>query len=119
MKSHELGHDGEKFACDFLARQGYRILEANYRTRFGEVDVVAEERGMLCFVEIKTRTADGLEAFEAVDRRKQGRMVRVAQAYLVEKRGTVDVAARFDVLAVNRDVEGRFSGELLRDAFGI
>lgn len=118
MKSHQLGKDGEAFALEFLGGHGYKILATNYRTSFGEIDVVAEDKGVTCFIEVKTRADDGFDAFEAVDRRKQAKMIRVAQAYLVEKFKTVDVAARFDVLAVYRDVDGKLTGDLLKDAFG-
>ena len=117
MRSHQLGKDGEAFALEFLGANGYRILATNYRTSFGEIDVIAEEKGVTCFIEVKTRAGDGFDAFEAVDRRKQAKMTRVAQAYLIERFNTVDVAARFDVLAVFQDSEGKFKGDLLKDAF--
>jgi putative endonuclease len=118
MKSHDLGHAGEAFALEFLKAQGYAILERNYRTPFGEIDLIAKEGEATVFIEVKTRQEDGWDAFEAVNRRKQHTMVRVAQSYLIEKFDTVDVAARFDVLAVYQDAQGRLAGELLKDAFG-
>ena len=118
MKSHQLGKDGEAFALEFLSANGYKILTQNYRTPFGEIDIIADDKGTTCFIEVKTRTGDGFDAFEAVDRRKQAKMTRVAQAYLIEQFKTVDVAARFDVLAVIQGSDGTLSGDLLRNAFG-
>ena len=119
MKSHQLGKDGEAFASEFLKARGYVIRDTNYRIPdLGEIDIVAEEKGVICFVEVKTREEDGLDPFEAVDRRKQRKLVRVAQAYLIDKFKTVDVSARFDVLAVFQDAFGKLAGDLLKDAFG-
>jgi putative endonuclease len=119
MRSHQLGKDGEAFARDFLARQGYALLQANYRGKSGEIDLVAKEGGVICFIEVKTRQQDGWDAFEAVDKRKQYKIRRTAQQYLIENFGTEDVAARFDVLGVHSGPDGQLSGELLKDAFGI
>ena len=119
MKSHQLGKEGEAFAIEFLTKQGYQLLEKNYRTKVGEIDVVAKEGGVICFIEVKTRQEEGWDAFEAVDKRKQHKMRRVAQQYLIEHFGTEDVAARFDVLGVRSNVDGELAGELLKDAFGI
>ncbi len=117
MRSHQLGKDGEAFALEFLRGRGYRVLEQNYRTKLGEIDIVALDGEATVFIEVKTRQEDGWDAFEAVDRRKQAKMAQVAQAYLIEKFNKVEVAARFDVLAVYRDSRGRLAGELLQDAF--
>ncbi len=117
MRSHQLGHDGEAFAIEFLKAQGYEVLEQNYRTRYGEIDLIARDGKTTVFIEVKTRQEDGWDPFEAVDRRKQHKMTRGAQAYLIEKFDTVDVVARFDVLAIYRGPQGQMEGELLRDAF--
>ena len=95
-----LGAAGEAAAAALLRRRGYRILARNVRTRFGELDLVARDGETLCFVEIKTRRS---LAFgwpqEAVTRRKQWHLVRMAQWYLKARR-LADVPARFDVVAV-------------------
>ena len=117
MKSHQLGKNGEAFAQDFLTAQGYEILQANYRTKVGEIDLIAKNKDVICFIEVKTRQEDGWDAFEAVDKRKQYKIVRVAQQYLIENFGTEDIAARFDVMAVWADESGAFKADLLKDAF--
>jgi putative endonuclease len=119
MRSHKLGKDGEAFAAEFLTARGYVILQANYRTKVGEIDLVAEEGGAICFIEVKTRQDDGWDAFEAVDKRKQYKMRRVAQQYLIEEFHTEDVMARFDVLGIRSQTDGTLDAELLKDAFGI
>lgn len=117
MKAHDLGHQGEVFAEKFLKAEGYEILERNYRSPFGEIDLVARENGEISFIEVKTRQEDGWDAFEAVDPRKQRKIVRTATAFLMERFGSDEVDARFDVLAVWAAEDGSLKGELLKDAF--
>ena len=119
MRSHQLGKEGEDFAADLLKARGYVLIEANYRTKAGEIDLVARDGDTVCFVEVKTRQDDGWDAFEAVDRRKQGRIRRVARQFLIERFHSEDVASRFDVLGIRRRADGTLEGELIQDAFGI
>lgn len=119
MRSHKLGKDGEAFAAEFLTTRGYVILKINYRTKVGEIDIVARDGDVVCFIEVKTRQDDGWDAFEAVDKRKQFKIRRVAQQYLIENFHTEDIAARFDVLGIRFTQAGMFEAELLKDAFGI
>ena len=113
-----LGDDWERLAEKRLIAAGYRILDRNFRTRSGELDFVAEENGVLCFVEVKGRrgTGFGLPA-EAVTGEKRRRIFRTAEAWLArERRG--DVPCRFDVVAILEDGRGGAPEvEILRDAF--
>lgn len=117
MQSHQLGQDGEAFARQYLAGLGYRIEETNFRTRFGEIDIIAKDGTCLCFIEVKTRQEDGWDPLEAVHPLKQRTMVRAALTYLVKKYETDEVESRFDVLAVYPQADGEFRGELIRNAF--
>ena len=96
-----LGQSGENLACRELARRGYEILARRYRTRAGEIDIVARQAGVLVFVEVKTRsgTRFGTGA-QAVTRRKQGRIVAMAEDYLARKR-LFGCSCRFDVVAIS------------------
>ncbi len=97
---HALGARGEEAAAKALRRAGYKIRERNYHTRWGEVDIVAEQRGVLAFVEVKTRADDRFgDPAQAVTPRKQARLHRAAQRYLTEHR-LHDRLCRFDVVAV-------------------
>jgi putative endonuclease len=103
MGSHAtvaLGISGEKLACEALGRRGYAILATRYRTRIGEIDIVAQDGPTLVFVEVKTRTSEdyGIPA-EAVTRRKQRRIVTMAKWYLTEKHQHGRLC-RFDVVTV-------------------
>lgn len=112
-----LGQKGERLAAEYLQRQGYRVLEMNYRDRSGEIDIIARDRGTVCFVEVKTRaTAACGHPFESVPPAKQRKMVRAAQGYLM-RAGAPDADARFDVVAVTPDGGGGYTVELLKDAF--
>lgn len=95
------GRHGENLACRFLKSNGYKIIEKNFRTRFGEIDIVAEEKGVVCFVEVKARTETsyGLPE-EFVDKRKQVKIVKTAQAYIKQK-NIKSRDMRFDIVSVS------------------
>jgi putative endonuclease len=100
-----LGREGEDLAARFLIKQGYRILERNYSTRSGEIDLVAMHDGVVVFVEVKTRTSDAFGAPElAVTPRKQQRMVKAALGYIRYNK-LHQVPCRFDVVAITTAAE--------------
>lgn len=96
----ELGARGERVAEGYLKSRGFRVLERNYRSKLGEIDLVCRDKGSIVFVEVKTRTSvlygDGMAA---VGPRKQQKLRRLAQQYLQEHR-LESAEARFDVLSV-------------------
>ena len=100
MNKSALGQQGETCAVEFLTRNGYRILNRNLRTKFGEIDVVASDGNVLCFVEVKTRSTCtfGLPE-EWILPEKQRRLGRLAQWYLQYYR-VRDVPVRFDVVSI-------------------
>ncbi len=95
-----LGNAGERLAARHLRRLGMRILHRQYRTPMGEIDLIAQDGQTLVFVEVKTRRgiSAGLPA-EAVDRRKQAQLTRLALVFL-KKHRLLDRPARFDVVAI-------------------
>lgn len=101
-----------------LRRHGYTIRERNFRCPLGELDFVAQHRGTLAFVEVKTRTtADFGEPFDAISPAKQRRLVRLATYYLASRR-LLDRPCRFDAVSVVIAPDGRVADiELLADAF--
>ena len=100
-----LGRAGEDRAAAELRRRGYEILERRYRTRHGEIDIVARDGATIVFVEVKVR-ATPLQgtAAEAVTPWKQRRLVSMATGYLVRRRLT-DRPCRFDVVAIDGEGE--------------
>jgi len=115
-RRQRLGSAGERAAEEFLKRKRYTVLRRNYRCKSGEVDLVAVHRGTLVFVEVKTRRDESCGSpFEAVDRRKQQRLIRAARQFIAEH-DLYDRNARFDVVAVWEEA-GRRRCEVLEDAF--
>jgi putative endonuclease len=105
MHRQQLGFLGENLAVAELTRRGYAILDRRYRTRRGEIDIVADDGGTIVFVEVKARaTGDFGGGAEAVTPSKQRRLVSMAIDYLA-RRGLTDRPCRFDVIAID-DVDG-------------
>ena len=100
QENRATGNQGEALAVREMRKMGYRILEQNYRTAYGEIDIIAEKDGILVFAEVKMRKSDTYgKPAEAVDRRKQKHIIETAQAYLAEKEVT-EKDCRFDVAEV-------------------
>lgn len=101
MSSHiKTGKFGERLALDYLANKGYSILETNYRNKIGEVDIIAYDKDILTFIEVKTRSGkDYGYAYESVDSRKQKKIVNACLLFL-QKHKLHDVQVRFDVIEV-------------------
>jgi putative endonuclease len=111
-----LGRLGEDLARERLKDLGYRILKTNYRCPLGEIDLVARDGDVLVFVEIKTRRNESLgQAKEAVTRRKQSQLSKVALAYM-KSNNLWRSKARFDVVAI-RLIDGKREIEIIKDAF--
>ena len=120
-----LGALGERLAADHLRRAGYRIVERNFRTRYGELDIVAAGERFLVFCEVKTRVrgrAGGPDPLDSIGRDKRKRLRAMAAQWLVERRSGMDHAAppelRFDAIGVSISPSGRLlSLDHLEDAF--
>jgi putative endonuclease len=112
----QLGDAGEDLAAAALEKQGYKILERNYQTPLGEIDLIARHGKVLVFVEVKTRRSQQFGApQEAVSPAKQARLKRLADYYLKEKR-LEEGKVRFDVVAVTLAAEGP-QVEIIQNAF--
>jgi len=112
-----LGEKGENAASRFLKRKGYRILETNFRTRGGEIDLVALDHGTLCFIEVKTRRSESAGTpEEAVGQKKIRRIVSAATRYRA-RHNLSTTPVRFDVVALRTGDGDRFDAELTKGAF--
>ncbi|MCX5833097.1 MAG: YraN family protein [Deltaproteobacteria bacterium] len=112
------GKEGEEIAARYLEKEGYRIIERNYRCVFGEMDIIARDGGAYVFVEVKSRRSERFgDPKLAVDYRKQRKMSMVAMCYLKEKR-LLESPSRFDVVAV-RFFPEEPRVELIRNAFNL
>lgn len=103
VKNKIRGDIGEIDAVDFLKNKGYSILETNFSTKFGEIDIIAKDKDVIVFVEVKQReTLAYGRPIEAVNYRKQNKIRRVAEFYLMLKHKSLcDV--RFDVIEILGD----------------
>lgn len=112
-----LGAQGEEAAVDFLKENGYKIITRNYKTKLGEIDIVAKDKDALAFIEVKTRYSDrfGLP-YEAVSRTKQRQISKAALTFLKEN-NLLDKKARFDVVSVIYSAEDKLKFDLIKNAF--
>ncbi len=114
--SQQFGKKAEDLATRHLKRRGYKIVARNYRTRAGEIDIIAREGRTIVFVEVKGRQSTRYgSAKAAVTARKQQQVAKVALWYLKET-GQMGAKARFDVVAVTRK-DGDAIIEIVRNAF--
>lgn len=102
QNKRKLGQEQEQRASETLEKEGYRILQKNYRCKIGEIDLIAVDEGVLVFIEVKYRrtTVSGYPE-EAVTVQKQKQISRVAAWYLMENQLSLEVPCRFDVVAVS------------------
>ena len=123
MKNHQLTPDelckkGEALAGKILKKKGYKILKRNYVSKYGKIDIVAYDNGIICFVEVKTRQSENYGPPElAVTKEKRKRIVRTALNYLTIN-NIEDTDCRFDVVSIlyKEDVN-KPDIELLESAF--
>jgi putative endonuclease len=100
VSTKTLGEQGERLAATWLQRRGYRVVERNYRSRLGEIDLVCRHGGELVFVEVKTRaSSEFADPVESVTAAKQRKLRRLAEEYVISRR-LEDADVRFDVLGV-------------------
>lgn len=112
----KLGRDNEALAEKFLVKKGMAIRARNYRCRAGEIDLIAQHRGALVFVEVRYRGRNSLATGEeSVTRTKQRRIIRAAQHYLLTTQ--LDCPCRFDVLAINQTLLGLTTINWIDNAF--
>ena len=96
----QIGSEYEQKAMQYLMEKGYRILERNYRNRMGEIDIIALQKGVIVFCEVKYRTTSAFGSpLEAVDWRKQDQIRKVARFYLMRHGRSEWTPCRFDVIA--------------------
>ena len=99
MKRKEIGIWGEQQAADYLGQKGYEILERGYRTRYGEIDLIAADTRFVAFVEVKTRKDDSFSQARAfVDFRKMEKIRQTAALWLAESE--IMLQPRFDVIEI-------------------
>jgi len=120
-RRQQLGRVGEQLAADHLLRRGFEIVERNYRTRWGELDIVAFDGRTLAFCEVKTRRASGagIAPFDSLHPRKRAQVRAIARRWLAEHhRQPFAPVVRFDAIGVLLDAAGELVAiEHLEGAF--
>lgn len=116
-KNQEFGKDCESVAAKYLSRRGYKILEKNYRTKLGEIDIIARDKDTIVFIEVKARTSGKFGGPKyAVSFGKQKKIARAAQIYLKSTK-QINKKARFDVVALHSYSDKGI--EIVRNAFSL
>jgi putative endonuclease len=111
------GTIGEEVASRFLKKHGYKIVKKNFSTPLGEIDIIALDKGIIVFVEVKTRKSRQFGSpQEAIDYRKQKKLSQVASLYLNQK-NLNNEKARFDVVAILLSPGQGEKIELIKNAF--
>lgn len=119
MDSREIGALGEKIAAEYLTRLGYVIRERNFRSREGEIDIIAQKDDFLVFVEVRTRRSLSFGTpEESVTAQKKERLIALTQVYM-EDREDLPSSWRIDVVALELGPKGQISRlELIENAIG-
>lgn len=114
---NELGKFGEEMAVEYLRKNGYEILETNWTFQKAEIDIIAQKENILAIVEVKTRSSIdfGLPQ-DFVKPKKIQLLVKAVNEYIISN--DLDVNARFDIIAINKEDNG-YNIEHLIDAFYI
>ena len=117
-KTQVIGNGGEAFVAEYLKKKGYIISAKNYRTRFGEIDVIAENDDEILFVEVKTRAEDSrVRPYEYVNAPKQQKIITTANIYL--KHNGFGLKPRFDVAEVFVSPDGSMRLNYFESAFSV
>ncbi len=116
-KTQTIGNKGEAFVAEYLKKKGYIISARNYRCRFGEIDVIAENNDEILFVEVKTRSERSvIRPYEYVNTAKQRKIFITASIYL--QNNGFGLKPRFDVAEVFTDDGGKMRLNYFENAFG-
>ena len=115
MNTAEKGKVGEQAAVNYLMKQGYTILERNYRTRRGEIDLIAEKENTISFVEVKYRKKIGIDGLEySIGKRKRSSIINTSKKYLAGLKEGSYSYIDYDVVFIDNNA-GRI--EFLKNAF--
>ncbi len=106
---HQLGRWGEDRAEEYLKNKGYKILERNFKRKWGELDIIAQKKGIFIFVEVKTiKKTDKEEPFfpeDEIDQKKERQLRKMAQIYLSYHKIKPDTSCQIDIIAIEKHSE--------------
>jgi len=108
LSKKNLGELGEKIAVDFLKKQGIKIIEKNFRSKFGEIDIIGQIDNTLVFFEVKTRSTLAFgQPYEAVNKTKIKKIKKTIEYFLFKHPKFTNKALRIDVLSLILDKQGK------------
>lgn len=113
---NSLGKLAEIKACEYLKKKKYKLLDVNYTSRFGEIDLIMQKKNFICFIEVKMRNEKSIASpAEFVDYNKQKKIITTAQIYLANN--NINLQPRFDVVEVYTENNNIKSIKHLENAF--
>ncbi|PID58525.1 YraN family protein [candidate division KSB3 bacterium] len=114
----KIGKKGEQLAYEYILRQGYTVLERNFRCKLGEIDLIAGDRNMVVFLEVRTKSSTACgPAYNSVTPRKQQHVKRTALFYIAQ-RNLVNTQFRFDVIGITLNLSnGTHTLDHIQNAF--
>jgi putative endonuclease len=116
VSKSSIGRQGEDQAVQFLIDEGFHIVERNYHSRFGEIDIIGLNNDVLVFVEVKAWSTFGLEQLEqGINKRKQRRIIETAKYFLLNHRKYMGMAMRFDVVFIGAGGIRHFPSAFMED----
>lgn len=119
LLKRDIGNKGEDIACKELKKNGYRIIVRNYNALIGEIDIIAKDKEYLVFVEVRLRKSDEYgTAAATVDIFKQRKIINAAKVYM-KNNDLWDTLARFDVVSISGNPYGKYSVEIIKNAFEV
>jgi putative endonuclease len=114
-QEQQFGTDSESVAVNYLKKHGYKIVNRNYRTKIGEIDIIAKDGDTIVFIEVKARKTKGYNPKEAVTKSKKRKISMVALYYLKSTRQS-NARARFDVVSIGSK-NNAIAVEIVKNAF--
>lgn len=115
-RQQQFGKKGESIAARYLKKNGYSILEQNYRTKLGEIDIIAKDKDALVFVEVKSRTSGRFGSPKLGMTTKKQRQISMVALYYLKITKQSNVKARFDVVVISPD-DGSLRTKIIKNAF--
>jgi putative endonuclease len=104
VKTNILGKKGEELAVTSLEAAGMEIIVRNYRSKAGEIDIIALDNGTIVFIEVKSWSTFGMEDLRfGIDKKKQQKIIKTAKIFLSENRKYSNMSIRFDVIFITKN----------------
>lgn len=115
--SHQQGKLAEDRALSYLKKKGLKLLQRNFRSKQGEIDLIMRDHGVTVFIEIRARSNNSIiDALETIDQRKCARIIKTSEYYLLRHRPTSKDSYRFDIVIISGPLESA-KIEWIKNAF--